>query len=280
MRTTSIGLVSFLLLAILLIAPFAFAENDDRKERKDHRNNDKKAFMASRPFSNTGTTTSAMQEQIKSLRAGLENLKTQRGALGNHDNGRRATTTKAMRDTLKAEIKEKKKEIRHAKKELRFARSLARGMSGDDVRNLQELLAQDSSISSAGLVTGFFGHKTEEALRKFQKKFGIEANGVLGPKTQAKILALFVGRELPPGIIKRLGLETSTTTPGKGFVTVCHKPTGTAQQSLVIAIPALGAHLGHGDMLGVCPRSGTATTTPPTATTTPSVSTTTTATVN
>ncbi|MEK9154053.1 MAG: peptidoglycan-binding protein [Patescibacteria group bacterium] len=268
------------------MAPFAFAENDDHEGRSDG-SKGKKAFLFSLPFSNIGTTTSALEEQIKILREALANLKAQREALKDHDgdddddaNERRATTTRTMRDAFKAEIKEKKMEIKQAKKELRFARSLARGMSGNDVRDLQELLAQDSSIFSIDLITGFFGHKTEEALRKFQKKFGIEAIGIFGPKTQARILALFVGRELPPGIIRRLGLETSTTTPGHGFVTVCHKPAGTAQQSLVIAIPALGAHLGHGDTLGVCPGSGTATTTPPTATTTPPASTTASTTVN
>ena len=109
------------------------------------------------------------------------------------------------------------------------------------------------------MITGFFGPKTEEALRKFQRKHGIDAIGIFGPKSQAKILALFAGRELPAGIIKRLGLETSSTTPGSGILTICHKPIGTNPQTLVIAVPALGGHLNHGDSVGVCAGSGSAT---------------------
>ena len=139
--------------------------------------------------------------------------------------------------------------------DLKFLRSLKFGMSGDDVRDLQELLSQDPDIFPHGLITGFFGRVTEEALRKFQKKHGIEAIGIFGPKTQAKILALFVGRELPPGIIARLGLSLSTTTPGAGVVTLCHKPAGASPQTIVIAVPALGAHLAHGDVVGICPGS-------------------------
>ncbi|MEK7137500.1 MAG: peptidoglycan-binding domain-containing protein, partial [Patescibacteria group bacterium] len=209
------------------MAPLAFAHDDQGKSEDSNRG--KKAFMFTLPFSVLGTTTTALQDQIKSLREALTNLKAQREALDDNDDDnddndgddRHASSTRAMRDTLKMEVRETKADLNQAKRELkselRFARSLARGMSGDDVRDLQELLAQDSSIFSIDLITGFFGPKTEEALRKFQKKFGIESIGIFGPKTQARILALFVGRELPPGIIRRLGLETSTTTPGQGF---------------------------------------------------------------
>ncbi|HEY4488559.1 MAG TPA: peptidoglycan-binding protein, partial [Candidatus Paceibacterota bacterium] len=227
------------------------------------KNEDKKPFMFHFfPFAAIGTTTASLQEQIRSLQATIESLKAQRRALDDDDddNNNNASSTKAARDALKTEIKETKTELNQTKRELRFVRSLSRGMSGDDVRDLQELLAQDPSIFPEGLITGFFGELTERALKRFQKKHGIEAMGIFGPKTTAKILALFLGRELPPGIIKRLGLETSSTTPGQGFVTLCHKPVGASPQTLVIAVPALGAHLVHGDSVGVCPGSGTPTT--------------------
>lgn len=35
-------------------------------------------------------------------------------------------------------------------------------------------------------------------------------------------------------------------------VTICHKPGTPAQQTLVVAASAVGAHLGHGDLLGAC----------------------------
>lgn len=290
MRTINIRLVSFILLATMFTATFAFADND-REEKSEHRRKNKQSFMLSFPFSDVGTTTVALEEQIKSLHKILADLKAQRGALHDSDDDRRTSSTSMMRDnddrqasstrimrkTLKMQIKETKRELKDARKEkrreLKFARSLARGMSGDDVRNLQELLAQDSPILSANFITGFFDRNTEEALRKFQKKSGIESIGVFGPKTQVKLLTLFVGRELPPGIIRRLGLETSTTTPGHGFVTLCHLTGNTGiKQTLVVAVPALGVHLAHGDTVGVCPGSGTATTTPPVDKTAPIIS--------
>lgn len=249
----------------LMAAPFAFADNDhdnSGKGKGGKRDDEKSSFAF---FSALGTTTGSLQAQIQSLQDMIKNLKAQREALDDDSDDDSDDSNKAARDALKTEIKQ-------TKKELKFLRSLTRGMKGDDVRDLQELLAQDPSILDSSNVTGFFGPLTEEALRKFQKKHGIEAIGVFGPKTQAKILALFVGKTLPPGIIARLGLETSSTTPGQGFVTLCHKPAGTSPQTLVIAVPALGAHLAHGDSVGVCPGSGS-TTTPPTAdTTAPSIS--------
>lgn len=251
------------LLLSLVIAPLAFADDDDNKGKSKGRDDDKKFFNFALPFTSVGTTTSALQEQIKNLQELLKSYKAQREALDDDedDDDGNASSTKATRDALKADIKETKNELKRAKKELKFARALTRGMSGDDVRDLQELLAQDPTLLTSDSITGFFGPKTEAALRAFQKKHGIDSIGVFGPKSQAKILALFLGRELPPGIVKRLGLETSSTTPGQGFLTVCHKPAGSTAQTLVIAIPALGGHLVHGDTVGVC--SGTGATTPP-----------------
>lgn len=249
-----------LVIASLAIAPLAFADNDNGGTRNSKRKNDNNSSFVFNPFTSVGTTTDALQTQVKSLQDLLNGLKAQRRTLDN------ASTTNAARDALKVQIKATKSDLKQAKKELRFARSLVRGMSGDDVRDLQELLAQDSSLFSLADVSGFFGPRTEVALREFQRKHGIGAIGIFGPQTQAKIFALFAGRELPAGIIARLGLETSSTTPGQGLVAICHKPIGTTPQSLVIAIPSLGAHLSHGDSVGVCPGSGTpqATTTPPT----------------
>ncbi len=273
MRAISIGLTSLLIAGSLLAAPLALAD-DDKKGKSENRGGNKKSFEFRLPFINIGTTTATLQEQIRALRETLNALKAQREALDDDDDDDTiASSTKAMRDALKVQIKETKAEVKETKRELRFLRSLSRGMSGDDVRDLQELLAQDSSIFPAHLITGFFGPKTEEALRKFQKKFGIEAIGIFGPKTQARLLSLFVGRELPAGIIARLGLATSSTTPGAGVVTVCHKPAGVSPQTLVIGVPALGAHLAHGDTVGIClPGGSTGTTTPPADTTAPSLS--------
>ncbi|MDO8514798.1 MAG: peptidoglycan-binding protein [bacterium] len=71
-----------------------------------------------------------------------------------------------------------------------FRRDLHSGDDGDDVRELQRTLSSDPSIFPPGLITGFFGHRTEEALKKFQRKFGIftvgsTTTGYFGPRSRA-----------------------------------------------------------------------------------------------
>jgi Putative peptidoglycan binding domain len=57
-----------------------------------------------------------------------------------------------------------------------FNRDFGRGHRGDDVRELQRMLASDPSIFPPGLISGFFGTQTEQALKKFQKKHGISSS--------------------------------------------------------------------------------------------------------
>ncbi len=70
---------------------------------------------------------------------------------------------------------------------IQFTIRLRRGMNGEDVKHLQEILASDSDIFSHEAVTGFFGPKTEKALKHFQKRFGIDQVGSVGPKTMEKL---------------------------------------------------------------------------------------------
>lgn len=61
------------------------------------------------------------------------------------------------------------------------------GSEGDEVRALQELLKRDPSIYPEGLVTGYFGPRTAEAVKRFQARHGLESLGEVGPLTRAKI---------------------------------------------------------------------------------------------
>lgn len=65
------------------------------------------------------------------------------------------------------------------------ARSLAQGASGEDVRALQEFLQSENVFS--GTPTGYFGPVTSLALTRWQASQGIDAAGVVGPKTLEKI---------------------------------------------------------------------------------------------
>ncbi len=69
-------------------------------------------------------------------------------------------------------------------------RTLRRGSRGNDVRALQEYLAQDPTIYPQGFVTGFYGPSTEAAVRKWQAKYGVDVVGTVGPKTIAKFREL------------------------------------------------------------------------------------------
>lgn len=61
------------------------------------------------------------------------------------------------------------------------------GSQGEEVRALQELLAKDAMVYPEGLITGFFGPKTAEAVKRLQAKYGLEAVGEVGPLTREKI---------------------------------------------------------------------------------------------
>lgn len=73
--------------------------------------------------------------------------------------------------------------------------SLWRGSLHEQVNLLQEFLMQDSVLYSAG-ITGFFGPKTEAAIKAFQEMHNIAfpegpGYGIVGPITRAKLNELF-----------------------------------------------------------------------------------------
>lgn len=87
---------------------------------------------------------------------------------------------------------------------LTLIRQLREGMSGDDVMTLQAILAADIDVYPQGLLTGFYGRLTADAVRRFQKKHGFEQVGQVGPKTLHKLKEKL--REIP------LSLETDSAT--------------------------------------------------------------------
>lgn len=146
----------------------------------------------------TAKTSLSIQELIQSLRQQIETLY-------------------AMVVELQSELniikqKEVKEETKEVKETLKLLRYLQRGMTGEDVELLQEILSTDSEIYPEGLVTGFFGPLTEKAVKRFQKKAAIEQVGVVGPKTTSKlneILAEGAGSsgKVPPGLLIAPGIR-------------------------------------------------------------------------
>src|SRR6056297_2101878 len=65
------------------------------------------------------------------------------------------------------------------------SRVLERGMDGRDVRELQEDLVM---LGEKIVIDGIFGPSTEKAVKQFQKKSNLPADGVVGNTTWTKLL--------------------------------------------------------------------------------------------
>ena len=87
--------------------------------------------------------------------------------------------------------------------------TLRRGSSGPAVEALQRALAQLGHPS--GAADGRFGPATEQAVRAFQAKSGLPADGVVGPRTKAAIAAALGGGQVPPAPIPPIPVPPSPT---------------------------------------------------------------------
>jgi peptidoglycan hydrolase-like protein with peptidoglycan-binding domain len=80
---------------------------------------------------------------------------------------------------------------------------LKMGSSGQVVRRLQQALVIAAD--------GQFGLGTEKAVKTFQKKNGLAADGIAGPETLAR-LALF--KEITPAVVEASQLPPAAPAPG------------------------------------------------------------------
>ena len=72
--------------------------------------------------------------------------------------------------------------------------TIRQGARGEIVVQLQSFLA---SLGSTLQIDGIFGSGTASAVRAFQKKYGLTVDGIVGPKTWAKLIEL-AGNVKPP----------------------------------------------------------------------------------
>jgi len=70
-----------------------------------------------------------------------------------------------------------------ATEKARITRHLDQGDRGPNVRKLQELLAANNEIYPEGLVTGYYGPLTAQAVSRLQQRSGLPAVGRVGPRT-------------------------------------------------------------------------------------------------
>lgn len=73
--------------------------------------------------------------------------------------------------------------------DFKFDKYMWLGKSGEDIRNLQIVLAYEGFLGQVGFAgfTGYFGIQTLEAVRMFQKKYGIPSTGFVGKLTIKKL---------------------------------------------------------------------------------------------
>lgn len=151
-------------------------------------------------FVQATTTATSTQELIISIQQQIATLKVQIAALN--------TQLESLRQA-RGEVKETVKDIKGT---LQMIKQLKTGMSGDDVKLLQEILATDSDVYPEKLITGYFGPITERAVKKLQQKMCLEQVGTIGPKTMAKINELLregagSSGKVPPGLLIAPGIQ-------------------------------------------------------------------------
>ncbi len=128
-------------------------------------------------------TAEEIRTQIKELLAKIAELTKQLNALTGEGAGTDAAGTDA--DHVSGAQKHRVCRVLY--------RNLAHGVSGDDVKSLQELLRDEGYFSADA--TGYFGELTREALKRWQAAQGIVSGGsaqttgwgVLGPLTREHI---------------------------------------------------------------------------------------------
>ncbi len=134
----------------------------------------------------TASSTPATNNTIAGLLAQLAKLTTLFNEL------------KAKLMGTQAEIKELRADIRE-------------GMTDADIKTIQELLASDPAIYPKGLITGYFGPMTKEAIKRFQAKNGLEVTGEIDAETRAAMDAIIETRraegKFPIGLLMAPGLK-------------------------------------------------------------------------
>jgi len=63
------------------------------------------------------------------------------------------------------------------------AAPLIKGMKSEAIKELQQILKEDPAIYPEGLITGFFGPATEQAIKRLQRKYGLKPTGIVDEKT-------------------------------------------------------------------------------------------------
>ena len=141
---------------------------------------------------------------------------------------------------LQSRLEKTEEEVKVVKAELKLTRTLRKGESSDEVKQLQEFLKQFPDIYPEGKVTGFFGSLTELAVKRFQEKNGIESIGIVGPKTIQKLNEFSISGPLAIPAIPAVPGVSSAIPAIPASLSLPFQP-ASASQPAVPAIPAIPA---------------------------------------
>ena len=174
------------------------------------------AFGQTQASISTSTLTSTSTQQlVDTLKALIENLQKQILEL--------QAKIQAMRQ-VQTQVREQAQNIQDTLKDIR---DLRKGMTSEEIKAIQQILASDPDIYPEGTITGYFGPLTEKALKRFREKYGIkdeDREDRIGQKTLEKLYELFEknrvikledGRKcviVPPGHLVAPGLIKKSTS--------------------------------------------------------------------
>ena len=117
-------------------------------------------------------------------------------------------------------------------------------MTDADIKTIQELLASDPTIYPKGLVTGYFGPMTKEAIMRFQAKNGLEVTGLIDTETRAAMDAIIAERraqgKFPIGLLMAPGLKMKFEEKLKKRCESVIITTPTATSTATTTVPVVG----------------------------------------
>jgi len=145
----------------------------------------------------------------------------------------------AQIQVLMAKVQELQKQLATIRTDVKtiLKDGLQEGMSDEDIKKIQEVLATDTTIYPEGKVTGYYGPLTKEALKRFQSRHGLEVTGSLNDETR-DLLEEYLGERfngtVPPGLLRAPGVMkkvedrfwtkcTNNSGHGRGMGPLCKK---------------------------------------------------------
>jgi len=134
----------------------------------------------------------------------------------------------------------------------RIARQLDQGDRGPDVRQLQELLAANNEIYPEGLVTGYYGPLTAQAVSRLQQRSGLPSVGRVGPRTLDQVNSLLTDGAGQSGVIPPELLQAPGLNGRRGNVSTSSSVTSSASSTVFLrySVPRSLDVVTDGDRIG------------------------------